>query len=211
VQAASIVCGLPFLVIMCYLLESIWVFVKHAEDPDVMEFIPSTSQAEFTMPVYGGIFNVFEFFFSAGSVNPKRVERGMHLPTSFQAVEFFKALFVPFISLYQILSAVYPKNKVTNFFTTLLYGMFHVTWVGLFAAFGANEALVAWGWGMLFCSAVFLGAIRSGFRARYNLRSNLLGDFMASCFLWPQVLTQMRLHCEEVGFQEVDGDKKRKV
>jgi hypothetical protein len=197
----AIVFGLPFQVIMCYLLESIWVFIQHAEeDPDLMEFIPS-SQAQFSMPVYGGIFNIFEWIFSAGSVNPKRVERGMHMPTQFHVVEFFKALFVPFISFYQILNAAYPKNKVTNALNTVIYGFTFVTWVALFAAYGANKALLAWGWSMLFCHAAILGAVRNGFRGRYGLRSNVLGDFMASCFLWPQVLTQMRVHCEELGEQ----------
>jgi hypothetical protein len=205
VQAAAIVCGLPFQVMLCYLLESIWVFIQHAEDPDVMEFIPS-SQPEFTMPVYGGIFNLFEFLASAGSVNNKRVERGMHLPTKFQAVEFFKAIFLPFISLYQILSATYPKNKVTNVFTSVIYGVFFVTWFALFATLGANAALKAWGWITFLCTGIILGAIRNSFRGRYDLRSNILGDFMASCFVWPQVLTQMRLHCKELSLHEDKDD-----
>jgi hypothetical protein len=201
VQAASIVAGLPFNFLLCYLLESIWVFAKQAEDPDNMEFKLS-GQAEFTMPVYGGIFNVFEFAASAGDVNPKRVERGMHLPTQFQAVEFAKALFIPFVSLYQVLSAAYPKNKKTNVFTAAVYGLFFITWVALFAAYGKYTSLLAWGWTVMFSGAVMLASIRNTFRARCNLRSNVLGDFIASCFVWPQVLTQMRLHCVELGLPE---------
>jgi hypothetical protein len=56
-----------------------------------MEFKLST-QAEFAMPVYGGIFNIFEFAASGGAVNPKRIERGMHLPTKFDPKWFPRAL-----------------------------------------------------------------------------------------------------------------------
>jgi hypothetical protein len=202
VQAASIISGLPFQFLLCYLLESIWVFVNQAAaDPDCMEFKLS-SQAEFAMPVYGGIFNIFEFAASGGDVNPKRIERGMHLPTKFQAVEFVKALFVPFFSLYQVLNAAYPKSKKMNFVTSAFYGLLFITWVALFISYGTYTAMLAWGWAIMFCAAVLLASIRNGFRERYNLRSNVLGDFIASCFLFPQVLTQMRIHCVDLGLPE---------
>jgi hypothetical protein len=54
------VAGLQFNFLLCYLLESIWVFAKQAaEDPDNME-LKLSGEAEFTMPVYGGVFNIFE-------------------------------------------------------------------------------------------------------------------------------------------------------
>jgi hypothetical protein len=202
VQAASIISGLPFQFLLCYLLESIWVFVNQAaEDPDNMEFKLST-QAEFAMPVYGGIFNIFEWLASGGDVNPKRIERGMHLPTQFQVVEFFKALFVPFISLYQVLNAAYPKSTKMNFVTSSFYGLLFITWIALFITYGTYPAMLAWGWAIMFSAAVLLASIRNGFRERYNLRSNILGDFIASCFFWPQVLTQMRLHCVDLDLSQ---------
>lgn len=206
VQAASIVCGLPFQFILCYLLESIWVFLQQAQDEDCMEFVPSSHENEFTMPVYGGIFNVFEWLSSLGDVNPKRIERGMHLPTKMMVVEFFKALFVPFIPLHQILSATHPKNKKMNMFTTCFYTFFFYTWIGLFIAYGSNKALLGWAWCTMFCGATLLATIRNGFRTRYNVRSNILGDWIASCFVWPQVLAQMRVHCEELGLPEQEHE-----
>lgn len=202
VQAASIIAALPFQFLLCYLLESIWVFVNQAaKDPDNMEFKLST-QAEFAMPIYGGIFNIFEFTASGGDVNPKRIERGMHLPTRMQAVEFFKALFVPFISLYQVLNAAYPKSKKMNFVTSAFYGLIFITWVAVFISYGTYTAMLGWGWGIMFCGAVLLASIRNGFRERYNLRSNVLGDFIASCFVYPQVLAQMRIHCVDLGLPQ---------
>jgi hypothetical protein len=153
-----------------------------ADDPDIME-IKAICQAEFTIPVYGEVFNVFELVASTGGVNRKRVERGMHLPTHFQVMEFLKALFIPFVSLYQILSAAYPKNNKTTIFNATVYGLLFITWVALYAVYGKYTSLLGWAW------TIMLASIRNGFRERYNLRSNVLGDFIASCFLWPQVLT----------------------
>jgi hypothetical protein len=87
-------------------------------------------------------------------------------------------------------------------FNATVYGLFFITWVALFAAYGQYTSRFGWAWTMMFCGAVMLASIRNGFRERYNLRSNVLGYFIASCFLWPQVLTQMRLHCVELGLPE---------
>jgi hypothetical protein len=48
---------------------------------------------------------VLEYLFSLDVVNTARIEVGMNLPTSFQVVEFFRGVFVPFAALNQVLHA----------------------------------------------------------------------------------------------------------
>jgi hypothetical protein len=36
--------------------------------------------------------------------------------------------------------------------------------------------------------------VRMGFRGRFNIRSNVVSDFLSTLFFWPQVMTQMRQH-----------------
>jgi hypothetical protein len=120
-----------------------------------MEFKLS-GKAEFAMPVYGGVFNIFEWVASGGDVNPKRIERGMHLPTQFQVVEFVKALFVPFVSLYQVLNTAYPKSKTMKAVTSAFYGLLFITWIALFISSGTYTAMLAWGWAIMFSAAVLL-------------------------------------------------------
>jgi hypothetical protein len=58
---------------------------------------------------------------------------------------------------------------------------------------------------LYFAAAIMLGAIRGGFRGRYNIRSTILGDFLGSLFFWPQVLAQLRIQCLELGLP-IDKD-----
>ena len=124
----------------------------------------------------------------------------MHLPTEIQAIEFAKGIFIPFVSLYQILSAAYPRNRMSNMACATAYGVLYLAWICLFAVvLGGNKGVKGLGWSCFFAASILLGSLRSGFRARYNLRSNPLGDFLSSLFLWPQALAQLRIQCLALG------------
>jgi BCCT, betaine/carnitine/choline family transporter len=195
VKSFIMVVALPFVILLCYMLQSIAAFCQAAESLDESSPFILPSQPEFTMPVYGGIFNVLEYVASLGKVDRARVELGMGRPTSFQVAEFIKGIIVPFVSLNQVLSAVYPLKHKTNAALTAVYSLVYLTWVGSFALSGAYPGLRGLSASFFAVSGLILAMVRSGFRARFNLRSNTCGDLIASLFFWPQVLTQMRLQC----------------
>lgn len=197
-QAASIISGLPFVFFLMYILQSIYLMCQRASETEDMEYVMST-QPEFATPVYGGVFNIGEWVCSLGSVHPTRVEKGMHQPSKLHVVEFIKGLFVPFYSLHQVLAVAYPKTPQSNMAATVLYGFLYLTWVSLFITYGLVPGIVAFAWTAFFITGVILTVMRGGFRARYNLRSNIFGDWVTSTFLWPQVLMQMRQHMIEAG------------
>ena len=58
-QAASICCGLPFTFMLCFMMPAIWYGLKE-EDSD-------RKKKHFRVPVYGGIFDCMEWFFSFGA------------------------------------------------------------------------------------------------------------------------------------------------
>ena len=203
VQAGSVISGLPFVVMLCYLMQSIWVMCEQGAASDTADFeIPMS--AEFSMPIYGGVFNLFEYAFSLGDVNPKRVERQMHLPSGVQAWEFAKGIFVPFYSLHQVLSGTYPRNRLQNMLCVGGYTICYLGWISIFISLTASRGLIGWAWSLFFIDAILLSVIRNGFRSRHNFRSNAVGDVISSLFFWPQVLTQMRLECMNLGLDEVD-------
>lgn len=208
VQAASIIGGLPFAVMLLYIMQTIYQMGMHSlENPDDYElaFDSKEFKREFTFPIFGGIFNTLEWVFSGGNVNPKRKALQMDNVSGVQLVEFFKALFVPFLSLSQILSAAYPKNTKKNMASVAAYSIMYYGWIGMFIAYGVNKAWLPVAWTLFFCAATFLCAIRSGFRSRYSIRSNVVADFISSLFIWPQVLSQMALECAELDL--FDSDK----
>jgi hypothetical protein len=134
--------------------------------------------------VYGGIFNSMEYLVSLGKVHPDRVSLEMHQPTQFQVVEFLKGIFVPFVSIYEILSFTYP---------VVCYTLFYCGWISLLAASSAYPGLRGWATVSFFVAGGTLATVRSGFRSRYNIRSNPVADVLTGMLLWPQVIAQMRL------------------
>jgi hypothetical protein len=202
VQAASIISGLPFVFFLVFIMQSITLFCQSAEKSDEMEYLKPT-QPEFSVPVYGGIFNYLEYICSFGSVNPKRIELGMDKPTGFHVVEFFKGIFVPFIPLLQVLQETFPKNSTKNLMVTGLYTINYYAWIILFIVQGSIPGIRVWAWVGFFISSFVLTIVRMTFRARFNVRSNIVGDFIAATIFWPQVLTQMRQHLVDYGSDSV--------
>jgi hypothetical protein len=209
-QSGSVIAGLPFVFMLCWLMQSIWIFCEYADGNLTGEYkLPF--QPEFTFPIYGGLFNVMEYAASLGQVNKHRVARHMHLPTSQQVEECVRATIVPFYSLFMVLNAAYPRNTVKNLTCVICYALAFTGWVGCFAASSKYAGLVGWGWSLYFAAAIMLGAIRGGFRGRYNIRSTILGDFLGSLFFWPQVLAQLRIQCLELGLPIDKDDEEEDV
>jgi BCCT, betaine/carnitine/choline family transporter len=208
VDACVVVGVLPFIFLMCYLMQTITLFCQEAVvaqyDCDTVDY-RFPDQPEFAMPVYGGIFNVMEFIVSFGRVNIARVELGMHLPTKFQCVEFVKGLLIPFVSLHQVLESTYPENPKINATVVGCYTVFYVCWTVLLFVSQAHPGLAGLTMTIGIVTGSVLGLIRMGFRSKYNLRSNYLADWMTGTFLWPQVLAQMRLHCVTLKPKRVVG------
>jgi hypothetical protein len=192
-QAAMIVCGLPCAVLLFYMMQSITLFCQATIKSGKVKDYTFPEQPEFCFPVYGGMYNCFEYMASLGKVNVARVDLGMHQPGEGQVKEFIKGLFVPFVSLHQVLAAHYPANVKINATVVAAYTLLYVGWIILFFASRSRDELKGLVWTLFFAAGGMLAFIRVGFRNRYNLRSNYVGDVLASAFFWPQVLSQMRL------------------
>jgi BCCT, betaine/carnitine/choline family transporter len=195
VQYGLIVGALPLAILMCFLLQTITLFCNAANNDLNGTDYKFPDQPEFGMPVYGGIFNCSEFLVSFGKVSPARAELGMDLPTKFQFIEFVKGLFIPFVSLNQVLNSAYPENPKTNVVTAGCYAVGYVCWIVVYFASLAHPRLTGFATTLCFMTGGTLGLIRMGFRTKYNLRSNYLADWLTSTFVWPQVLAQMQLQC----------------
>jgi len=123
----------------------------------------------------------------------------MDLPVKNSVAQFFKAIFVPFLSMHHILSVTYPRNKFMNMLTTGTYTVFFYTALAVLFASPSNSSLVGFGWSFFLSAGILLGVVRNGFRDRFNLHSTIMADFFASSFLWPQVFAQMMVECDVQG------------
>ena len=208
VQAASIVFGLPFVFMLVFLVQSISLFAAQAGANPETDHYEFPAQKTFATPVFGGIFNVFELLASLGQVHPDRVALGMDKPTQFHIQEFLVGVFVPFLPLNQVLSAAYPRNTKGNAIQVFCYTICYYAWVAIFIAMSKYPGLKVMGWIIFFTGGCLLASIRMSFRERYNVRSNVVADFLNGCFFWPQVLMQMREHCIKLGLPNDKMDEK---
>merc|ERR1712176_743893 len=101
-QAASIVFGLPFnlfLFVMCITVVQMCKVIEREQNPDNPHpsILLPTKEQSWSMPLFGGIFNIFESIFTLYIFgNESRKEKGMHTPSLNQVSRFFIALIVPF-------------------------------------------------------------------------------------------------------------------
>jgi len=205
-QSASIVFGLPFnlfLFIMCLTIVQMCDSIEKEQNPDMQDprmMLPEEKHS-WSMPLFGGVFNIFEYIFSMFiCVNKSRKEKGMHMPTMKQALKFFGALFFPFVSLYAIYSSAVidpkRKNHVLYIFFSAFYTCCFIGWIVLFCMTTVNAGYTALGWSLFFVNACILTSLRMTFRNALGYPGNFVGDFIASSFLYPQCLSQMMLELE---------------
>lgn len=192
-QAAAIICGFPFTIMLMYILQSIYEMCDQAldEDRDYFEF--NRGKNQFEMPVYGGIFNVFELLASAGSVHPSRAEKGMGAPSGAEISEFFQGLFVPFFSVFRITMNMFPEATVSNILITLIFTSVHIGWILMFAMTGSRRGFLNLGWTLYVVNGVILTSLKVHYRSTRDVHGNVLGDFISSLVLWPQVVAQINI------------------
>lgn len=199
-QAASIVFGLPFNVFLFAMCYSMFKMCEFAKTQDALEDggsdLLESDANSFSTPLFGGVFNIFEYIFSFGMVHPERVEKGMHFPTRDQTVEFFKGLLTPFLSLYQVYTKLGYDPKLTIGLTGV-YTLLHFTWVVFFILGYKNVGFVVLGWTFFFMNSCFQMNARSAVREKYGLAGNVFSDMLASTFLYPQGFCQMVLQFNE--------------
>jgi hypothetical protein len=201
IQTISIVNALPFALLLCYFVQSILLMCKAAERNSGSLEYTFPEQPEFRMPIYGGIFNVMEWLTTLGKVDSSRASLGLSHVLKVQVVEFLKGLLVPYYQLYKVLSATYPENTRTNITIAFWYMIAYVGWICLFIASRSYPSLKGLAWTFFIASGGMLGMQRGGFRRKYSLRSNTVGDCVSGAFFWPQVLTQMIIQVERPACQ----------
>ena len=212
VQAASIICGLPYTAVLLYLLQSIYEMCEQALDEDQIHF--KTPERQFIMPVYGGIFNVFEYIASLGNVHTTRVVLGLDLPSSFQTTEFFTSFLLPFLPLQDVVFSMYPKpnQKFSNLLLLISYTLLFFFWVTcLIISITLKPSMFFWGLAAYITCSCLLANLKHTVRLRRRLHGNLVGDLMSSFLLYPQVITQIRIELIEYGADQVEAPKKKKV
>lgn len=199
-QTASIVFGLPFNFFIFFMSWSIYklceTLEEHGQQSKTMDPKLLLPKKTWEMPVFGGIFNIIEFIVSFGCV---KKELGIEFPTGRHLLGFVKNLFVPFMAVHAIYSAmdIRGRHSKVNALVAATYALLHFSWIALFACGTINYGFIAFGWSAFFLNACIMTSLRMDFRGKLGIGGNFAGDFIAGSFLFPQALLQMELQLAE--------------
>ena len=210
-QAASIVFGLPYNFFLFFMCWSIYKMCESLDGHDGEGYVDAKvllPKKTWEMPLYGGVFNYLEAFFSAGSINPIMKKEGIVTPPVTDFGLLLKNLLFPFISFLHVRSAMDMKKKHAkwNLFMTAVYAVIHFGWIALFACGAINYGFVAFAWMFFFINSVLLLSVRNEFRMKLGISGNLVGDFVGCSFMYPQCLLQMEKQVFEFEKGHVDKD-----
>jgi len=194
-RALSIIAGLPFTFVMCYMCTALWRALKADASPNVV-------YEPFKMPLYAGIFDALETVFSCGKAP---------LPAAECVVAFFKGMFVPPLGLYKALRAISAHKNGSVVQDVILavgcalsfyaFVLFHI--LGL--ADNGGFAGIAWAAYILF--VVIVAYVRHVMRLIHNIEGNGAEDFFAVLMFFPQVLAQLEIQADvELAQLEIQAD-----
>ena len=189
-QAASIFVGLPFDALLCMLTVCLLrnLSEQEAQEKAKKEGLPSSSTARkgFVMPVFSGVFDIFEVALSLGSIPESRSTYRM--PGASTWANFFIALVIPCIPLYKATTDIYGKPNLS---LVISHSVLLYTALGLFISSISVAGINAFALLSYVSSASVLTVIRTTARQTYGLYGNIAEDFCASLFLMPQVVAQL--------------------
>jgi hypothetical protein len=166
-QAASILSGLPFAFMICFKCVSIYKMCVRAELND-KEGIETSIQDDFkkqkifSVPIYGGIFNMFEWIISLGHV-PRVRQDLMPFPSSKNVFDFLVATLIPSVPLYQVYKKLSAKasDQRGNLFGCAIYGILHLLWIALFASLEVSRGFRGFAWVVFLFNGSILASLRS--------------------------------------------------
>jgi choline-glycine betaine transporter len=229
-QAGSIIAGLPFTLILLYCCYSIVRFCDHINTAGRMlpgakggEELSTTvlktqfhrfslfeggMNSDFKIPLLGGVFNYFEYFFSWGSINTKLIDF-VPMPTNDVLYTLAKG-FLPMWSYHEIETKLDPKNKAQGltWFKTMVISLFFIGWIICWSIpKDTEQGMNAFGWLFFISQAIMIGVQRYQVRGVHNIEGHMTWDILAAIGIWPQVFCQMEMQFILVPDKQLDEEK----
>ena len=197
-QAASICCGLPFTFLLCFMMPALWYGLRDMKLEK--EFVSTNGKTKrpkhFKTPIYGGVFDSFEWLFSFG-------HKGIDFPSVKVFGSFFLGFVFPFVKVFNILGLMDKRkiamkacgradlNQYMYTFASLFCWVSFVALVFVDTNVANNTGFWSIAWALFACNAIFIAVIRMEIRARLGLAGNAAEDFFSALCFHANTLHQM--------------------
>ncbi|GBG27521.1 Hypothetical Protein FCC1311_037442 [Hondaea fermentalgiana] len=193
-QAASIVAGLPFTVLLCTVCIGLYRFVHQHAEPEKYE-----GYNQWKMSFAGGVYCYIDTILSCGGVFSNADRSYIHVPDMRTNWETLRALCLPPWSVLLIMNKLNPgrQNYVSNMTLAVVVGGLFAGWIFLFISSVAKTSLLAFAWLCYFSFAFILAILRYEVRAKYNIIGNIGEDVGAGIIGYYQLLAQILIQLDE--------------
>ena len=184
VRAVSIVAGLPFTLMLCFMCTSVWRALKiDAGDDDICQATQWST----------GVLDIADRF----NVRPANAtaEQRYSLPERVQNLA--TAIFAPFIGVFQTCEAEFgvgaPIAKVQAAFNAL----FFYIWLALMCTSGEDRQWAWLGWTFFLFHVMQITGLRASVRESHGIYGNLLEDLLTCLCIYPMAVSQLHFQAQE--------------
>ena len=184
VQAVSIVAGLPFTLMLCFMCTSAWRALKiDAGDDDICQATQWST----------GVLDVADLF----NVRPANgtAEQRYSVPERVQNLA--TAIFAPFIGVFKTCEAEFgvgaPIAKVQAVFNAL----FFYIWFVLLCYSGEDRQWAWLGWTFFLFHVLQITSLRATVRESHGIYGNLLEDLFTCLCIYPMAVSQLHFQVQE--------------
>jgi len=202
-QAMSIMAGLPFTIILMFMVTALWRALK----VECGDMGPRWERTDWKLPLYGGIFDYGECVLSLGRSPMPDVE---------SVKLFFMGIFAAPLIFWTAMDTLHRKQKPTyvvyNFLTVICALSYVAFWVfAILGWAGVTSGLYGFAFVSLTVFATVVTIGRMAIRETYGIQGSALEDLLAAFFfLWPLVLAQMAYQTKCVDVSEIEAKKAKK-
>jgi len=182
-QALSIVIGLPYTILLCMMVPSLYRLVKkEVGDEDIATSYKFNTQL-------GDIFELF----SPKCGSP--CSPGKHVTSILLGLVF------PFLAVFKVFKHLKPEAPTQAMLIGLTAQCFHLAWLIFmiveWANGGRNAHNMAWLWFTFFLCVVTFARVEM--RYKHKVWGSVFDDIFAAMFLWPIALAQLQMMAETDG------------
>ena len=184
VQAVSIVAGLPFTLMLCFMCTSVWRALKiDAGDDDICQATQWST----------GVLDIADWF----NVRPANATAVQRYTVTERVQSLATAVFAPFIGVFKTCESEFGVGAVIAKVQAVCNILFFYIWFALLCYSGENRQWAWLGWTFFLFHVMQITALRATVRESHGIYGNLLEDLLVSLCLYPAAVSQLHYQSQE--------------
>ena len=184
IQAVSIVAGLPFTFMLCFMCTSTWRALKiDAGDEDICQASQWST----------GVLDIADMF----NVRPAQGDVTQRYSVAERAQSLATAFFAPTVGVFKACETEFGAGAKLSKVQAVFHGLFFYAWFAMMCMSGMDSQWAYLGWTFFMFHVIQVTALRAATRESHGIYGNLLEDFFVCLVLYPFAVSQLHFQSME--------------